>query len=126
MPFSKRVRWSVVGALSLSVLLCACGSQGHAEAPSPAAGEAAPAASMVVKAQAAPETGVAEWAGWVPGGKQMLVAREARGQGRYRKSFEVVRLDGLTTERVTGDITALPLFQRWQDPAWKRQTLSLR
>jgi hypothetical protein len=73
-----------------------------------------------------PEIGVAEWAGWVPGGQQMLVAREARGQGRYRKSFEVVRLEGLTTERVTGDVAALPLFQRWQDPAWKRQTLSLR
>jgi hypothetical protein len=77
-------------------------------------------------APATPETGVAEWAGWVPGGQQMLVAREARGQGRYRKSFEVVRLDGLTTERVTGDVAALPLFQRWQDAAWKRQTLSLR
>lgn len=73
-----------------------------------------------------PETGVAEWAGWVPGGQQMLVAREARGQGRYRRSFEIVRLEGLATERVTGDVGALPLFQRWQDPAWKRQTLSLR
>ena len=83
-------------------------------------------ANVLPPAAATPETGVAEWAGWVPGGKQMLVAREARGQGRYRKSFEVVRLDGLTTERVTGDITALPLFQRWQDPSWKRQTLSLR
>ena len=30
------------------------------------------------------------------------------GQGRYRKSFEVVRLEGLTTERVTGDVAALP------------------
>lgn len=77
-------------------------------------------------AATAPETGVAEWAGWVPGGQQMLVAREARGQGRYRKSFEIVRLEGLATERVTGDVAALPLFQRWQDPAWKRQTLSLR
>ena len=81
---------------------------------------------MLPPAPATPETGVAEWAGWVPGGQQMLVAREARGQGRYRKSFEVVRLDGLTTERVTGDVAALPLFQRWQDAAWKRQTLSLR
>lgn len=77
-------------------------------------------------AATAPETGVAEWAGWVPGGQQMLVAREARGQGRYRRSFEIVRLEGLGTERVTGDVAALPLFQRWQDPAWKRQTLSLR
>jgi len=83
-------------------------------------------ADVLPPAAALPETGVAEWAGWVPGGQQMLVARESRGQGRYRKSFEVVRLDGLTTERVTGDISALPLFQRWQDPAWTRQTLSLR
>lgn len=83
-------------------------------------------ADVLPPTAATPETGVAEWAGWVPGGQQMLVAREARGQGRYRKSFEVVRLDGLTTERVTGDISALPLFQRWQDPAWKQQTLSLR
>lgn len=83
-------------------------------------------ADVLPPAATSPETGVAEWAGWVPGGQQMLVAREARGQGRYRKSFEVVRLDGLATERVTGDVSALPLFQRWQDPAWKRQTLSLR
>ena len=75
---------------------------------------------------ATPETGYAEWAGWVPGGQQMLVAREARGSGRWRRSFEVVRIDGLSTERVTGDVAALPLFQRWQDAGWKRQTLSLR
>lgn len=83
-------------------------------------------ADVLPPAAAMPETGVAEWAGWVPGGQLMLVARESRGQGRYRKSFEVVRLDGLSTERVTGDVSALPLFQRWQDPAWTRQTLSLR
>ncbi len=77
-------------------------------------------------AAASPETGYVEWAGWVPGGQQMLVAREARGQGRYRKSFEIIRIDGLTTERVTGHVAALPLFQRWQDAGWKRQTLSLR
>lgn len=83
-------------------------------------------ADVLPPAAATPETGVAEWAGWVPGGQRMLVAREARGQGRYRKAFEVVLLDGLVTERVTGDVSALPLFQRWQDPAWKRQSLSLR
>jgi len=83
-------------------------------------------ADVLPPAATAPETGVAEWAGWVPGGQRMLVAREARGQGRYRRSFEVVQLDGLAVERVAGDVAALPLFQRWQDAAWKRQTLSLR
>ncbi|CAB5659507.1 putative carboxyl-terminal-processing protease, deltaproteobacterial [Delftia tsuruhatensis] len=83
-------------------------------------------ADVLPPAATVPEIGVAEWAGWVPGGQRMLVARESRGQGRYRKAFEVLMLDGLTTERVTHDVSALPLFQRWQDPAWKRQTLSLR
>ena len=75
---------------------------------------------------ASPELGYAEFAGWVPGGRQVLVAREARGDGKYRRSFEVVRLDSLTTERQSPDPTALGPFQRWQDPAWKRATVSLR
>jgi hypothetical protein len=77
-------------------------------------------------AATSPETGYVEWAGWVPGGQQMLVARESRGQGRYRRSFEVVSTDGLATERVAGEVAALPVFQRWQDAGWKRHTLSTR
>jgi hypothetical protein len=73
-----------------------------------------------------PELGYAEFAGWVPGGRQVLVAREARSEGRYRRSFEVVQLDSLTTERQSPDPTALGPFQRWQDPAWKRMTVSVR
>lgn len=76
-----------------------------------------------------PELGYAEFAGWVPGGQQMLVAREARdvqGGGKYRRSYELLRLDGLVTERQAGDPAALGAFQRWQDPAWKRQSVSLR
>ena len=78
-----------------------------------------PAASM-------PDIGYAELAGWVPGGTQMLVAREARGDGKYRRSFEVVRLDTLVVAHQAADPGVLGAFQRWQDPSWKGATLSMR
>ncbi len=73
-----------------------------------------------------PEVGYAEFAGWVPGGSQVLVAREASGEGRYRRNFELVRLDTLATVRQAPDPAMLGAFQRWQDPAWKRETVSVR
>jgi hypothetical protein len=73
-----------------------------------------------------PGVGYAEFAGWVPGGKEMLVAREAQGEGKYRRNFEQLRLDTLAPVRQSGDPAALGAFQRWQDPAWKQASLSLR
>jgi len=70
--------------------------------------------------------GYAEFAGWVPGGAQVLVAREASGEGKYRRNFELLRLDTLAPVRQASDPAVLGAFQRWQDPAWKRATLSLR
>jgi hypothetical protein len=37
-----------------------------------------------------------------------------------------VRLDNLSIVRQSSEPGALRSFQRWQDPAWKRQTLSMR
>ena len=74
----------------------------------------------------APGLGYAEFAGWVPGGQQVLVARESRGERGLKRSFEVVRVDSLVTQRQTGDVSALGPFQRWQDAAWKRETVSIR
>jgi hypothetical protein len=77
-------------------------------------------------ATTSPDVGYAEFAGWVPGGKEILVAREAKGDGKYKRNFELLRLDTLTSVKQSGDADALGAFKRWQDPAWKRQTLSLR
>jgi hypothetical protein len=73
-----------------------------------------------------PGVGYAEFAGWVPGGRKVLVAREARGEGQHRLRFEVIALGTLATEQQAGDPRVLRAFQRWQDASWKRETLSLR
>jgi hypothetical protein len=73
-----------------------------------------------------PGIGYAEFAGWVPGGRQVLVAREARGEGKYQRRFEVVRLDTLAVARQAREPGDLDAFRRWQDPSWKRLTVAVR
>jgi hypothetical protein len=82
--------------------------------------------SVLPPATTMPDIGYAEFAGLVPGGRQMLIARESRGEGKYRRNFEIVRLDTLAVARQAGDPDVLGAFQRWQDPSWKEQTLSIR
>ena len=73
-----------------------------------------------------PEIGYAEFAGWVPGGSQILVAREAIGEGKYRRSFEQVSLDSLGILKQASNPNLLNAFRRWQDAQWQTQTVSLR
>ncbi|MEO5561709.1 MAG: hypothetical protein ABIO49_17140 [Dokdonella sp.] len=74
----------------------------------------------------APDVGYVEFAGWVPGAKKLLAAREARIGGRFVQSFEVLDLETLAVEKHADKPNALSLFYRWQDAAWKQQTVSLR
>jgi hypothetical protein len=73
-----------------------------------------------------PELGYAEFAGWVPGGKQLLAARESSVAGKRSRRFELLRLDTLATVRQAAEPDALAAFRKWQDASWKAQTLSLR
>ena len=64
--------------------------------------------------------------GWVPGGNRVLVAREALGGGQITRQFELLALDSLAPIRRAAEPSRLAELRRWQDPSWKRETLSLR
>lgn len=73
-----------------------------------------------------PEVGYAEFAGWIPGKACVLMVREARVDGRFKRRFEVVNMATLEVEKSADRPEALIPFSRWQDPIWKGQTLSVR
>ena len=81
---------------------------------------------MLPPATSNPGLGYIEFAGWVPGSKRMLVVREYELEGRFRRRFEVVRLETLATERSASTPELLPTFARWQDSTWKRTTVAMR
>ncbi len=72
------------------------------------------------------ELGYIEFAGWVPGADRMLVAREARTDGRIQRSFEVLRLDTLAVDKQASTPSLLVAFGKWQDAGWKAMTVSVR
>lgn len=132
-PLAERCSWGVVWAASASV-----NREGNAAALAvqPIDGwrelwvfrKTAQGWTVQVLPPAAlnPGLGYAELAGWVPGGRQMLVAREAMAEGRTVRRFEVVELNTLTPQRTAFEPDALGPFARWPDAAWKRDSLALR
>lgn len=89
-------------------------------------GEAGWAVDVLPPGGNTPDIGYVEFAGWVPGGNQLLVARELRQDGRMRRTFETVRIDSLLTDRKAEEPSSLSTFYRWQDAQWKKLTVSLR
>jgi hypothetical protein len=73
-----------------------------------------------------PEEGYVEFAGFVPGTGRLLIARDVRQRGRFRRSFEELRLEDLALVRQASTPDLLRDLGRWQDVAWRRDTLALR
>lgn len=73
-----------------------------------------------------PEEGYVEFAGYAPGSKRLLIAREVKDRGRFQRHFEELRLDDLALVRHASTPELLRDFGRWQDVAWRRDTLALR
>jgi hypothetical protein len=72
-----------------------------------------------------PEEGYVDYAGFAPGTKRLLIAREVEEHGRFRRRFEELRLDDLALVRQASSPELLRDFGRWQDVAWRRDTLAL-
>jgi len=72
-----------------------------------------------------PEDGYVDFAGYAPGTRRLLVAKEVKDRGRFQRSFEELRLDDLSVVRQAGSPDLLGDFGRWQDAAWRRDTLAL-
>jgi hypothetical protein len=72
-----------------------------------------------------PEEGYVDYAGFAPGTRRLLIAREVKEQGRFQRRFEELRLDDLALVRQASSPELLRDFGRWQDVAWRRDTLAL-
>ncbi|HEX3397994.1 MAG TPA: hypothetical protein VHS76_14930 [Steroidobacteraceae bacterium] len=72
-----------------------------------------------------PEEGYVEFAGFAPGTRRLLIAREVKDRGRFRRRFEELRLDDLALVRQASSPELLRDFGWWQDMAWRRDTLAL-
>ena len=54
-----------------------------------------------------------------------LIVREVKDHGRFQRRFEEFRLDDLALVQQASAPELLRDFGRWQDVAWRRDTLAL-
>jgi hypothetical protein len=72
-----------------------------------------------------PEQGYVDFAGYAPESRRLLIAREVKAHGRVQRRFEELRLDDLALVRQASTPDLLRDFNRWQDAAWRRDSLAL-
>ena len=72
-----------------------------------------------------PEEGYVEFAGFAPRARRLLIVREVKSRGRFRRRFEELRLDDLALVRQASNPELLADFSRWQGLSWRRDTLAL-
>ncbi len=73
--------------------------------------------------------GYVEFAGWVPGTGELLAAREVRDPlhgNKLARTYELLDGQTLATQKTADAPASLKAFYKFQDPAWKRVTVSLR
>lgn len=81
---------------------------------------------VVPPSEDAGDAGYIEFAGFVPGAQKLLAAREVRSAAKFTHSFEVLDTHTFAVLKHADKPDSLSLFYRWQDPVWKKQTVSLR
>jgi hypothetical protein len=73
-----------------------------------------------------PGSGYAEFAGFAPDTRRLLVVREVTERGGVRRRFEEFRIDDLHQVRQASTPDLLMDFGSWTDPQWRNETLALR
>jgi hypothetical protein len=82
--------------------------------------------NMIPPGTSPADRGYIEFAGWVPGGEQILTARELESGQQFKRQFEVMNLNTLSVEHHAYTPEYLTAFLRWQDAGWKQQNVAVR
>jgi len=72
-----------------------------------------------------PQEGYVEFAGFAPRTERLLIAREVKERGQFRRRFEELRLQDLVPLKQASSPELLADFGLWADAAWRRDTLAL-